>query len=93
MSLRTTSLAVAAALALGTPAAMAATPTADQTVEVQKTAAQAPTAASTQDAQSYAQRDQQDAKKVGNYQGGSVVVVGISGGALIVILVLLLILL
>ncbi|MFT3697297.1 MAG: hypothetical protein QM831_29410 [Kofleriaceae bacterium] len=91
MSLRTTSLAVAAALALGTPAAMASTPTADQTVLVQKT--QAPVAASTQDASNYAQRDQQDAKKVGNYQGGSVVVVGISGGALIVILVLLLILL
>ena len=83
-------LALAAALALGTPAAaMAATP--DQTVEVQKT--QAPAAASHQDATNYAQREQNDARHVANYQGGSTVVIGISGGALIVILIVLLILL
>ncbi len=82
MLLRPTSLAVAAALALGAPAAMAAPETAP-TALVQKTPAQAPQAATTDDAASYAQRDQQDAKKVGNYQGGSVVVSGISGGALI----------
>ena len=81
-------LALAAALALGTPAAaIAATP--DQTVEVQK----APTAASHQDATDYAQREQKDAQHVASYQGGSTVVIGISGGALIVILIVLLILL
>lgn len=84
----TKTLALAAALALGTPAAaLAATP--DQTVEVQ----QAPAAASHQDATNYAQREQQDAKHVANYQGGSTVVIGISGGALIVILIVLLLIL
>lgn len=90
MSLRPTALAVAATLALGTPAAMAANAP-DQTVEVQKT--QAPVAASHDDASSYAQREQKDSKQVANYQGGSTVIIGISGGALIVILILLLILL
>ena len=87
MLLRPTALAVAAALALGTPAALAATP--DQTVEVQKT----PVAAPSTDAQGYAQREQKDATHVANYQGGSTVVIGISGGALLVILIVLLILL
>jgi hypothetical protein len=68
---------------------MAATP--DQTVEVQKT--QAPAPAAQADAHNYAQREQNDAKQVANYQGGSTVVIGISGGALIVILIVLLILL
>jgi hypothetical protein len=87
MSFRPTALAVAAALALASPAALAGTP--DQTVEVQK----APVAASHADTQGYAQREQQDAKQVANYQGGDTVVIGISGGALIVILIVLLILL
>jgi hypothetical protein len=88
MLLRSTALAVAAALALGTPAAMAASePT--HAVEVQKTA---PVAASTDDAAGYAQREKTDVKKVGNYQGGSTIVIGISGGALIVIVIVLLIL-
>jgi hypothetical protein len=89
MSLRPTAFAVAAALAFATPTAFAGTP--DQTVEVQKT--QAPAAASHADTQGYAQREQQDAKQVANYQGGDTVVIGISGGALIVILIVLLILL
>ena len=89
MSFRPTALAVAAALALGTPAALAATP--DQTVEVHKT--RAPVAAPSTDAQGYAQREQKDATHVANYQGGSTVVIGISGGALLVILIVLLILL
>jgi hypothetical protein len=66
---------------------MAATP--DQTVEVQKT----PAPAAQADAHSYAQREHNDAKQVANYQGGSTVVIGISGGALIVIILVLLILL
>lgn len=88
MSLRPTALAIAAALAIGAPSVMAATP--DQTVEVQKTSAPA---ASHSDSQGYAQREQNDAKQVANYQGGSTVVIGISAGALIVILIVLLILL
>jgi hypothetical protein len=68
---------------------MAATP--DQTVEVQETAAPAPAAQA--DAHSYAQREHNDAKQVANYQGGSTVVIGISGGALLVIILVLLILL
>jgi hypothetical protein len=91
MLLRPTALAVAAALALGTPAAMAA-PETTHAVEVQKTA-QAPVAATSDDAANYAAREKTDAKKVANYQGGDVVVVGISGGALIVILIILLVLL
>jgi hypothetical protein len=89
MLLRSTALAVAAALALGTPAAMAA-PEPTQTVEVQKTTA--PVVASTDDAAGYAQREKTDVKKVGDYQGGSTIVIGISGGALIVILIVILIL-
>jgi hypothetical protein len=89
MSFRPTALAVAAALALATPTALAATP--EQTVEVQKTPA--PVAAPQVDTQGYAQREQKDATHVANYQGGSTVVIGISGGALIVIIIVLLILL
>jgi hypothetical protein len=90
MLLRSTALAVAAALALGTPAAMAA-PEPTHAVEVQKTTT-GPVAASTDDAAGYAQREKTDVKQVGDYQGGSTVVIGISGGALIVILIVLLIL-
>ncbi|HEX4418029.1 MAG TPA: hypothetical protein VH165_09030 [Kofleriaceae bacterium] len=49
----------------------------------------APAKAVTSDTASYAQRESHD-KKVANYEGGSVVVVGISGGALIVLLLILL---
>jgi hypothetical protein len=91
MLLRPTALAVAAALSLGAPAAMAdshITPSA----EVQPAAAVAtPTQASQDDSSGYAKREQQN-KQVANYKGGSVLVIGISGGALIVILILLLLL-
>lgn len=90
MLLRPTAFAVAAALAFGTPAAMA-TPETAHAVEIQKTAT-APIAASADDAAGYAQREKTDAKKVGDYQGGSTIVIGISGGALLVILIILLIL-
>jgi hypothetical protein len=69
-----------------------AAPETTRTVEIQKTATQTPVAATTDDA-GYAQREKTDAKKVANYQGGDVVVVGISGGALLVIIIVLLILL
>lgn len=90
MLLRPTAFAVAAALALATPAAMAA-PETTHAVEIQKTAT-APVAASTDDTAGYAQREKTDANKVGDYQGGSTVVIAISGGALLVILIILLIL-
>lgn len=91
MSLRPTALAIAAALAFAAPTAFAAAP--DQTVEVQTTRTPAPVAASNADTQGYAQREQKDATHVANYQGGSTLVIGISGGALLVILIVLLILL
>jgi len=90
MLLRTSAMAVAAALALGTPAAVAA-PETTHAVEVRK-ATTAPVAASTDDAAGYAQREKTDANKVGDYQGGSTIVIGISGGALLVILIVILIL-
>ena len=78
---------LASALALGAaPAVASAAPTA-QIVQVEKTTS--PTQAT--DTTDYAQRDAHD-KQVQNYQGGSTVVIGISGGALLVLLFLLLIL-
>ncbi len=88
MSLRPTAFALAAALTLGAPAAMAA-PQTDRSAEVTSKPVAAPHA----ERATYAQREQKDASHVGNYQGGSTVVIGISGGALIVILLVILILL
>ncbi|MBC7974730.1 MAG: hypothetical protein H7138_07055, partial [Myxococcales bacterium] len=48
----------------------------------------APVPAAPGDASGYAQREQQD-KQVANYEGGSTVVIGISGGALVVLLLIL----
>ncbi len=79
-------LALASALALGTAPAVALAET-TPIVQVQKV--QAPKQA--QDTSGYAQREAAD-KQVQNYQGGSTVVIGISGGALLVLLFLLLIL-
>jgi hypothetical protein len=88
MSLSST-LALASALALAAaPAVATAAPVANH-VEVIKAEPKAPIQA--QDSTDYAQREAQD-KKVANYQGGSTVVIGISGGALLVLLFLLLIL-
>lgn len=88
MLLRSASFAIAASLALAPAAALAdpVKPVAAETVSVK-----APTAAPHQDSTSYAAREHQD-KQVANYEGGSVVVVGISGGAIVVLLLLLLIL-
>jgi hypothetical protein len=82
-------LALATTLAVGAPAvAFAANePVAVETVRVK---AQAPTP-SAADATNYAEREQQD-QKTANFQGGDMVVVGISGGAILVLLLLLLIL-
>ena len=80
-------LALASALALGAAPAVAMADTTAPIVQVQKTSA--PKQA--QDTSDYAQRDAAD-KQVQNYQGGSTVVIGISGGALLIMLFLLLIL-
>jgi hypothetical protein len=80
-------LAIASTLALGAPAVAYAAPEAPAAVEVVKTQAPAPSA----DSHNYAQREAQD-KKVQDFQGGDLLIVGISGGAIIVLLFLLLIL-
>lgn len=90
MLLRTASLALATSLALGAPAAYAApeVPVAAQTVKVTNDRApqQNPT-----DANGYAEREKQDSKTA-DFQGGDMVVIGVSGGAILVLLLLLLIL-
>lgn len=78
-----TSLAVAAA-----PAVAYAGPTAPVAAETVKVKAPQ---SSQSDSTSYAQREKQD-KKAADFQGGDVLVVGISGGAILVLLLLLLIL-
>ena len=80
-------LAIASALAGGAPAVAAAAPEAPVAVETVKV--QAPKAAP--DSTNYAQREAQD-KKTADYQGGDVLVIGITGGALVVLLFLLLVL-
>lgn len=93
MLLRPSALAIAAALSLGAPAAMADSHV-PPSAEIQPAAtapAVTPTQASQDDSSGYAKREQQN-KQVANYHGGSVLVIGISGGALIVILILLLLL-
>lgn len=86
--IRPVTLGLAAALALGTPAAALAAP--DRPVAAQVVAApSAPTRAAATDTSSYAEREKQDTQ-VANYEGGNVVVVSISGGALVVLLLVLL---
>ena len=80
-------IALASALAVGAPAVAAAAPEAPAAVETVKV--QAPKAA--QDTSNYAQRESHD-QKTANYQGGDVLVIGITGGALVVLLFLLLVL-
>ena len=89
MLLRTASVAIAAALA-GAPAVALAgpeIPVAAEHTSARTTPAQAPQ----QESQNYAAREQQN-QKVADYQGGSLVVVGVSGTAIVVLLLLLLIL-
>ena len=80
-------LALATTLADGVPAVAFA---ADKQVAAQTVKAQASTS-STSDSRNYAEREQQD-QKTADFQGGDMVVVGISGGAILVLLLLLLIL-
>jgi hypothetical protein len=88
MSLSST-LALASALALAAaPAIATAAPVANH---VQVVKAETKTPIQAQDSTDYAARESQD-KQVANYQGGSTVVIGISGGALLILLFLLLIL-
>ena len=80
-------LALATTLAVAAPTvALAAEPAA--VVETVKVNAPA---SSSSDAKNYAEREQQD-HKAANFQGGDLVVIGISGGAILVLLLLLLIL-
>ncbi len=81
-------LALATTLAVGAPAVAFATPAAPAAVQTVKVQAPTPSAA---DASGYAQREQQE-PKAASFQGGDLVVVGISGGAILVLLFLLLIL-
>ena len=80
-------LALVTTLAVGAPtiALAADPPTAAETVKVQ-----APKPAPAEST-NYAQREQQD-QKAAQFQGGDVLVIGISGGAILVLLFLLLIL-
>lgn len=83
-------LALASSLALATAPAVAyakpEAPVAAQTVKVQVPQS------SPSDAKGYAEREQQD-KKTGEFQGGDLIVIGVSGGALLVLLLVLLIIL
>jgi hypothetical protein len=85
----TSKLALASALALCTVSAPAVglADTRAPIVQIEKDQAPKPA----EDTSGYAQREAED-KQVQNYQGGSTVVIGISGGALLVLLFLLLIL-
>lgn len=81
-------LALATSLVVGAPAAAFAAPSAPAVVETVKVQAPTPSSA---DASSYAEREKQD-HKAADFQGGDVLVVGISGGAILVLLFLVLIL-
>jgi len=86
--IRPATLGLLAALAIGAPTAASAAPERPVATQIASSPT-APTRAAASDTQSYAQREQQDTQ-VANYEGGSVVVVGISGGALVVLLLILL---
>lgn len=84
----TRTLAFASALALVAPTVALASPSASTAAtEVVSTTHRAPAPAT--DTTGYAQREQRDTQ-VADYQGGSTIVIGISGGALLVILLILL---
>jgi hypothetical protein len=86
--IRPATLGLLTAFALATPTVASAAPQHAAVTQVEA-APTAPAKAVTSDTASYAQRESHD-KKVASYEGGSVVVVGISGGALIVLLLILL---
>jgi len=81
------------ALALGAPALASAAPTREMPAQVTGSSvapAAAPAPAATSDSSRYAQREKQD-KKVADYEGGSVIVIGASGTVLLALLILLLV--
>jgi len=85
------SLLLASGLSLAAPVAYADTqPTTVEHVATTSTSAPAPTATQA-DASRYAAREKQDTQAQ-SYEGGSVVVVGVSGGAVLVLLILLILL-
>ena len=86
--IRPASLGLLAALWFAAPAVASAAPEPLASTQVVP-APMGPRTAAPADVSSYAQREQQD-PQVASYQGGSVVVIGISGGALIVLLLILL---
>jgi len=85
--IRPATLGFLAALALGAPTIATAAP--DRPIATQVAVATATAPAAAADASRYAQRERQD-RQVAGYEGGSVVVIGVSGGALIVLLLILL---
>jgi hypothetical protein len=88
MLLRTLSLTLASSLALAVPAAYAQAADAPAVVHEVNVTAPQPSQA---DGANYAEREQQS-QKAANFQGGDMVVIGVSGGAILVLLLLLLIL-
>lgn len=86
--IRPATLGLLAALTVSAPIAAYAAP--QRPVAAQVTSApSAPVKADSTDASSYAEREKQESQ-VASYEGGSVVIVGISGGALVILLLLLL---
>ncbi|HEU4727474.1 MAG TPA: hypothetical protein VFT22_06290 [Kofleriaceae bacterium] len=87
--IRPATLGLLAALTLAVPAGASAAPRERDVAAQVVPAPSSPVAAPAGDASSYARREQND-RQVASYEGGSVVVIGISGGALIVLLLILL---
>jgi hypothetical protein len=85
---RLATLGLISALAVSAPAFASAAPQRPVAAQLATTPG-APIQAAPADASGYAQREQQD-KQVANYEGGSTIVIGISGGALVVLLLILL---
>jgi hypothetical protein len=86
--IRPVTLGLLTALVLAAPAAASAAP--ERAAPTQLAPAPvAPIAAARPDASGYAQREQRD-PEVAKYEGGSMIVIGISGSALVVLLLILL---
>lgn len=86
--IRPATLGLLTILALSAPTVASAAPARPVPAQVAPASA-TPKAATTEDASGYAARERKD-KQVANYEGGSFVVIGISGGALVVLLLVLL---
>jgi hypothetical protein len=88
--IRPATLGLLTALVLAAPAAASAGPA--RAIATQRAPAPAaPTAATRPEASGYAQRELRD-REVAGYEGGNMLVIGISGSALIVLLLILLLL-